>query len=113
MLGLPARLAALLIVGQGMNKNRSAFGRGIAVRKPPVALACKLNRTLQLSRVARGTQALERVGKKLIKPGIRLPEKKGVPRYSADENSPGVIIRRLNGKVSTGRLENGEFVETE
>lgn len=63
--------------------------------------------------IARGTQALERVGKKLIKPGIRLPEKKGVPRYSADENSPGVIIRRLDGKVSTGRLENGQFVETE
>lgn len=62
--------------------------------------------------IARGAQALERVGKKLMKPGIHLPEKKGVPRYSADENSPGLIIRRLNGKVSTGRLENGQFVET-
>lgn len=63
--------------------------------------------------IARSTQALERVGKKLIKPGVRLPEKKGVPRYSADENNPGVIIRRLNGEVTTGRLENGQFVETE
>lgn len=63
--------------------------------------------------IARSTQALERVGKKLIKPGVRLPEKKGVPRYSADENSPAIIIRRLNGQVTTGRLENGQFVETE
>lgn len=62
--------------------------------------------------VNRSTRALERVGKKLIKPGVHLPEKKGVPRYSADENNPDVFIRRLNGKVTTGRLQNGQFIET-
>lgn len=62
--------------------------------------------------VARSTQALERVGKKLTKPGVHLPEKKGVPRYSADENDQGVFIRRLDGVITTGRLQNGQFVET-
>lgn len=63
--------------------------------------------------VARSTQALERVRARLAKPGIYLPEKKGVPRYAADENVPGLFIRRLNGTITTGRLENGEFVEIE
>lgn len=62
--------------------------------------------------VARSTQALERVGKKLTKPGVHLPERKGVPRYSADENIPGIFIRRLDGKITTGRLHDGEFVES-
>jgi hypothetical protein len=61
--------------------------------------------------VTRSTQALERVGHKLIKPGVHLPEKKDVPRYSADETNPSVFIQRLNGKISTGRLQNGQFVE--
>lgn len=64
------------------------------------------------SNVAASTVALERVGKKLTKPGVHLPQKKDVPRYSADENNPGVFIRRLNGKVTTGKLQNGQFVET-
>lgn len=62
--------------------------------------------------IARSTQALERVGKKLTKPGVHLPERKGVPRYSADENIPSIFIRRLDGKTTTGRLDNGQFVET-
>jgi hypothetical protein len=64
------------------------------------------------SNVARSTQALERVGKKLMKPGVYLPEKKGVPRYSADENNPRVIIQRLDGRTTIGRLQDGRFVET-
>lgn len=62
--------------------------------------------------VARSTRALERVGEKLTKPGVHLPQKKGVPRYSADENNPGVFIRRLNGKITMGQLRNGQFVES-
>lgn len=62
--------------------------------------------------VTRSTQALERVGEKLTKPGVHLPEKKDVPRYSADEDNPGAFIRRLNGKITIGRLQNGQFVET-
>jgi hypothetical protein len=64
------------------------------------------------SNVAASTAALERVGSKLTKPGVYLPQKKGVPLYSADENNPGVFIRRLDGKITTGKLQNGQFVET-
>jgi hypothetical protein len=62
--------------------------------------------------VARSTKALERVVGKLTKPGVHLPDKKGVPRYSADENDPAILIRRLNGKITTGRLQDGRFVES-
>ncbi len=72
----------------------------------------KPSEELVKANVARSTQALERVGKKLMKPGVHLPERKGVPRYSADENKPGVFIRRLDGKITTGRLHNGQFVES-
>jgi hypothetical protein len=70
------------------------------------------SREMIAANVMRSTQALERAGEKLIKPGVHLPEKKGVPRYSADENRPGLFIRRLNGQITTGRLQNGQFVES-
>lgn len=63
------------------------------------------------SNVAASTAALERVGTKLTKPGVHLPQKKGIPRYFADENNLGVFIRRLDGKVTIGKLQNGKFVE--
>lgn len=88
--------------------------RGVKTRLGNVTVSgAKPSAELVRTNIARSTEALERVGKTLIKPGVRLPEKKGVPRYSADENSPGVFIRRLNGEVTTGRLQDGRFVETE
>jgi hypothetical protein len=72
----------------------------------------KPSRELVEANVTRSTQALERVGAKLTKPGVHLPEKKDVPRYSADEENPGVFIQRLNGKTTSGRLQNGQFVES-
>jgi hypothetical protein len=82
------------------------FGDVTVTGKAPSAKLVREN-------VERSTRALERVGKKLIKPGVHLPEKKGVPRYSADENNPHLIIRRLNGQTTTGRLQDGQFVESE
>lgn len=100
---------------------RSSTGMFIAVKSTGRSVTTKLgdvevrgvrpSRELVEANVARSTRALERVGKKLTKPGVYLPEKKGVPRYSADENNPGVVIRRLDGEVTTGRLQNGQFVE--
>lgn len=94
-----------MTTGRGSRKVKTKLGNVTVSGAMPSAELVKIN-------IARGAQALERVGKNLMKPGIRLPDKKGVPRYSADENTPWVIIRRLNGKVSIGRLENGQFVET-
>ena len=59
--------------------------------------------------IERSSKALERVGKKLTKPGVSIRPKKDVPRYSVAENETGVFIRRLNGRVERGRLVKGVF----
>lgn len=114
----------LAMAKQSTSKRSSSDGKFVAIK----AATGKRNVTTRLgnitvsgqrpsaevvsSNVAASTAALERVGPKLTKPGVHLPRKKGVPRYSADENNPGVFIRRLDGKVTTGKLQNGQFVET-
>ena len=55
------------------------------------------------------TSALKRATKRLILPGVRLHERKGVPFYSADPERPGYYIRRLDGKTDRGVLEKGAF----
>jgi hypothetical protein len=62
--------------------------------------------------VAVSTEALERAAKRLMRPGVRLYAKKGVPLYSADPERPGVYIRTLDGKTERGVLENGAFKVT-
>ncbi len=59
--------------------------------------------------VAFSTLALERVAKKLRRPGVRLNAKKNVPLYSADPEQPGRYIRSLNGRVERGVFESGAF----
>lgn len=109
---------------QGSTKRSSSTGMFVAVKSAVrtrnvttklgevTVRGAKPSAALVKANVTRSTQALERVGEKLTKPGVHLPEKKDVPRYSADENNPGAFIRRLNGKVTSGRLQNGQFVET-
>ena len=81
------------------------FGNVTVSGQSPSAELVKIN-------IARSSEALERVSKRLMRPGVNLPAKKGVPLYSADENDPGVFIRRLDGKVTTGHLRGGRFIET-
>lgn len=59
--------------------------------------------------VERSTTALQRVTRKLTTPGVTLSKKKGVPRFSVDEDDPSIFIRVLNGKTDRGRIVNGEF----
>lgn len=68
----------------------------------PTAVEVKKN-------VAKGSSALDRLKTRLIRPGVRLYAKKGVPLYFADAERPGVYVRKLNGKVEHGVLENGTF----
>lgn len=108
---------------QSSSKRSSSTGTSVtikaAVRSPKVTTklgevtvrGAKPSPELVKVNVTRSTQALERIGEKLVKPGVHLPRKKDVPRYSADENNPGVFIRLLNGRITTGRLQNGKFVE--
>ena len=58
--------------------------------------------------VAKGSSALDRLKNRLIRPGVRVYAKKDVPLYFADAE-PGIYIRKLNGKIERGVLENGAF----
>lgn len=59
--------------------------------------------------VAKGSSALDRLKNRLIRPGVRVYAKKDVPLYFADADQPGIYIRKLNGKLERGILENGAF----
>lgn len=59
--------------------------------------------------VQRSSEALERLASAIVKPGVSLRRKKGVPSYFADADEAGVFWRRLNGRVQRGRLVNGRF----
>lgn len=78
------------------------FGSVTVVVPKPTSAQLKQN-------VAASTQALERVSKRLVRPGVRINAKKNVPLFSADPRQPGVYIRTLNGKTERGVVENGGF----
>ncbi|WP_426178891.1 hypothetical protein [Rhizorhabdus sp. FW153] len=59
--------------------------------------------------VERSSEALERVAKKLIKPGISMRARKDVPRYSVDPANPKQFVRHLNGRIERGRVVEGRF----
>jgi hypothetical protein len=77
----------------------------ITARRPSEA---EIQRNAALS-----SAALARALPKLLRPGVRIYPKKGVPLYSADPEHPSVIIRKLNGKVQRGIVENGQFKATD
>lgn len=59
--------------------------------------------------IALSTLALERLSRRIAKPGVVLRAKKDVPLFSVDGDEPDVIIRRLNGRIERGTITNGEF----
>lgn len=68
------------------------------------ASAAQVRRSVALS-----SDMLGRLASKVAKPGVRLYASKSVPLYSADPDHPGRVVRKLNGKVDRGVLENGAF----
>jgi hypothetical protein len=58
---------------------------------------------------AAGTEALRRGLERLIRPGIKMRERKNIPYYHVDPDNSGVFVRRLNGVAERGILEDGEF----
>lgn len=92
----------------------SSGGRLVRTKLGDVTVSgTRPNPELVKAHVARSTAALSMISMSLSRPGVYLPAKKGVPRYSADENNPEIILRQLDGKMSVGRLIDGKFVETE
>ena len=60
--------------------------------------------------IAAGQAALRRGLQALLKPGIELARKKGVPYYFGIDDRPGWMVQELDGKKTTGRFVDGEFV---
>jgi len=73
----------------------------VSVSKPTEAMVKK-------NRAASGL-ALSRAMKEIIKPGVKLNPARGVPLYQADPDNPDLIIRKLDGKLETGRFVAGKF----
>lgn len=68
------------------------------------ASAVELARSVALS-----SDMLDRLSKTIAKPGVRLRSRRSVPLFSIDPDHPGRVVRKLDGKIERGVLENGEF----
>lgn len=68
------------------------------------ASAAQVKRSVELS-----SDMLVRLASKVAKSGVRLYAGRSVPLYSVDPDQPGRVVRKLNGKVEHGVLENGAF----
>ena len=86
-------------------ERKVTFGSVTVMVRPPTKAEVQRN-------VEQSTAALERALKRLVRPGIRLYPKRGVPLYWGDDNHPGKFVRLLDGKHDLGILENGEFKVT-
>jgi hypothetical protein len=96
------RATAVLPAKSAVKRSRVKFGTVTVVVPKPTSAQIKLN-------VAASSLALERVAKRILKPGVKLRPKKNVPQYAADTNRPGVYIRVLNGRKDRGVLKDGAF----
>jgi hypothetical protein len=78
------------------------FGSVTIKGRAPAAATVKHN-------IALGQAALKRGLMAFVKPGVKLPRSKGIPKYRADPNDPSILIRELNGRDERGTLAAGEF----
>lgn len=92
----------VVVRGKGARGSKVKFGSVTISGSKPSAGLMKKN-------VERSTAALERVMKRLERPGVDIRAKKDVPQFSVAEGESGVFIRRLNGCIHRGRLVNGAF----
>lgn len=59
--------------------------------------------------IAKGQEAFTRGLKALLKPGIKIRPKKGVPLFHADPDNPERLIRVLDGKREKGYFVGRDF----
>lgn len=78
------------------------FG-GVVVKAPIPA------KQVELRNVAAGRNALTRAKATLARPGVEVRATSGVPLYHADPDSPGLLVRTLNGRTTRGRFVGGKF----
>jgi len=92
----------VVVRSKGASGTKIKFGSVTISGSKPSAGSIKKN-------VERSTAALERVVKRLERPGVDIRAKKDVPQFSVAEGESGVFVRRLNGRINRGRLVNGAF----
>jgi hypothetical protein len=59
-----------------------------------------------------GQAALKRAADRIVRPGVTIAQRKGVPLYRVDDDNPNVIIRKLDGIEERGIFADGEFKKT-
>jgi len=106
-----ARFAA---TGQSVTVRGDRAPRGSKIKFGSVTISgAKPSAAAVKANVERSAKALERVTKKLLKPGVMIRAKKNVPQYAVAEGKTGVFVRRLNGRIEYGKLVNGVFQVTD
>lgn len=97
----------------GINTQAKGLGIGRGTRKVKfgnvVITSGKPDRQAVAANVERSSEALERVAKKLIRPGFFARPRRDVPRFSIDSADSTLIIRELNGRTERGKLVDGQF----
>ncbi|MEG3162420.1 hypothetical protein U1763_18110 [Sphingomonas sp. LB2R24] len=86
----------------GQRGRKIKFGDVTVTAPAPSATMVKHN-------VKRSTEALERLAKRLGKPGVSIRARKNVPLFSLDSDNPDVMIRTMNGRTERGRMVDGAF----
>ncbi|RZT09793.1 hypothetical protein SAMN05216319_1764 [Duganella sp. CF402] len=59
--------------------------------------------------VLEGQKALGRALRRMLKPGVDIPQPPDIPFFHADPDIPGRIIRKLNGVTESGTIVRGKF----
>ena len=88
--------------GDGVARDKVKFGDVVVTVQKPGKAEIKQN-------VDFSSDALARANSKIINAGVRLYPKMDVPLFFADKQTIGVFMRKLNGTVQHGVLEDGQF----
>jgi hypothetical protein len=95
---------AKVVVRNGGGEVRFVYTFGTAELRSTKVNGKPSPETLEQSRIA-----MRELGGRLLKPGVKLPNRKGVPKFYADEADPALVVRELDGKRERGRFVNGQF----
>jgi hypothetical protein len=62
--------------------------------------------------ILEGQKGYARALRRMLRPGIDIPQPPDVPFFHADPDIPGRIIRKLNGVIESGTIVRGKFRPT-
>jgi hypothetical protein len=94
--------AGLVIKEDGPNLRTIKFGAVTLTAPAPSEAEVQRN-------ILEGQRGLARALRRMLRPGIDLPQPPDVPFFHADPDHPGRIIRKLNGVTESGAIVNGKF----